>query len=56
MEKSKSNKCITSDYSCSQKGQMNRHVVSVHEGRKPFIGKIWNYLWNPWNEEAIFDY
>ena len=27
-------------YSCSQKGQMNRHVVSVHEGRKPFIGKI----------------
>ena len=45
MENSKSNKCITCDYNCSQKGQMNRYVASVHEGRKPFIGKI-----------AIFDY
>ena len=24
------------DYRCSQKGDMNKHVASVHEGKKPF--------------------
>ena len=30
-------KCNICDYSCSQKGHMNKHVASVHGGKKPFI-------------------
>ena len=36
-------KCYLFDYSCPQRGSMNKHVASVHERKKPFKCEICDY-------------
>ena len=36
-------KCEVCDYSCSQKGDLKKHVISVHEGKKPFKCEVCDY-------------
>ena len=42
-EKSHLIKCEFCDYSCSQKGRIDVHVASVHEGKKSFICEYCDY-------------
>ena len=32
-------KCSICDYNCSQKGDLTKHIASVHEGKKTFTVK-----------------
>ena len=41
--KEKTFKCNICDYSCPQKGYMNTHVASVHNGKKQFKCDICGY-------------
>ena len=48
-------KCDICDYSCSRKGNLNRHV-SMHEGNKPFKCDICGYSCSgPFVKGEIFD-